>query len=235
MGRWSASHWKTATFGWLAFVIVSFAVGIAVPMQMIDQKDAAVGEAGKANKIIDEAFDLDKNGQGELVIIQSEDEDRRRSRLPRDDRRRRSRALSRLRAGREAALAAGRRERGSDLARPPRGADHLQPAGHVRRGRALHRLDRRRHRRRPEGPPGLLRRRGGRLDREGARQGDQRRDREGRADRARPDARDPAARARLGRLVGRAGARRADGRVRHVRARLAPQPARADGRRPSTR
>ena len=22
MGRWSASHWKTATFGWLAFVIV---------------------------------------------------------------------------------------------------------------------------------------------------------------------------------------------------------------------
>ncbi len=71
MGRWSASHWKTATFGWLAFVIVAFAVGIAVPMQMIDQKDAAVGEAGKANKIIDDAFDLTKNGQGELVIIQS--------------------------------------------------------------------------------------------------------------------------------------------------------------------
>ena len=62
MGRWSASHWKTATFGWLAFVIASFAVGIAVPMQMIEQKDAAVGEAGKANQIIDESFDLDKNG-----------------------------------------------------------------------------------------------------------------------------------------------------------------------------
>jgi putative drug exporter of the RND superfamily len=71
MGRWSAGHWKTATFGWLAFVIVAFAVGIAVPMQMIDQKDAAVGEAGKANKIIDDAFDLTKNGQGELVIVQS--------------------------------------------------------------------------------------------------------------------------------------------------------------------
>ena len=27
MGRWSASHWKTATFGWLAFVIASFAHG----------------------------------------------------------------------------------------------------------------------------------------------------------------------------------------------------------------
>ena len=25
--RWSAAHWKTATFGWLAFVIVAFAPG----------------------------------------------------------------------------------------------------------------------------------------------------------------------------------------------------------------
>ena len=23
MGRWSAAHWKTATFGWLAFVVVA--------------------------------------------------------------------------------------------------------------------------------------------------------------------------------------------------------------------
>jgi uncharacterized membrane protein YdfJ with MMPL/SSD domain len=71
MGRWSASHWKTATFGWLAFVIASFAMGIVVPMKMIEQKDAAVGEAGKANKLIDESFDLDKNGLGELVIVRS--------------------------------------------------------------------------------------------------------------------------------------------------------------------
>ena len=27
MGRWSADHWKTATFGWLAFVVVAFALG----------------------------------------------------------------------------------------------------------------------------------------------------------------------------------------------------------------
>jgi hypothetical protein len=25
MGRWSAAHWKTATFGWLAFVLVASA------------------------------------------------------------------------------------------------------------------------------------------------------------------------------------------------------------------
>jgi RND superfamily putative drug exporter len=72
MGGWSASHWKTATFGWLAFVIAAFAVGIAVPMQQLEQKDSAVGEAGKANKIIDDAFNLDRNGQGELVIVQSQ-------------------------------------------------------------------------------------------------------------------------------------------------------------------
>ena len=27
MGRWSAAHWKNATFGWLAFVFVAFALG----------------------------------------------------------------------------------------------------------------------------------------------------------------------------------------------------------------
>ena len=27
MGRWSAAHWKTATFGWLALVVVAFGVG----------------------------------------------------------------------------------------------------------------------------------------------------------------------------------------------------------------
>src|SRR5947207_7722633 len=27
MGHWSASHWKTATFGWLALVVVAFGIG----------------------------------------------------------------------------------------------------------------------------------------------------------------------------------------------------------------
>ena len=72
MGRWSARHRKTAIFGWLAFVVASFAVGVAVlPMQTIEPKDAAVGEAGEANRIIDAAFDLDKTGLGEFVVIQS--------------------------------------------------------------------------------------------------------------------------------------------------------------------
>ena len=28
MGRWSATHWKTAVFGWLAFVVGSVVLGI---------------------------------------------------------------------------------------------------------------------------------------------------------------------------------------------------------------
>jgi RND superfamily putative drug exporter len=32
-GRWSARHRKTAIFGWLAFVIVSIAIGSAVGIQ----------------------------------------------------------------------------------------------------------------------------------------------------------------------------------------------------------
>ena len=37
MGRWSAYHWKTATFGWLAFVIVVFALGGLAGTKSIDQ------------------------------------------------------------------------------------------------------------------------------------------------------------------------------------------------------
>src|SRR3954447_10300045 len=36
MGRWSASHWKTATFGWLAFVAAAFVIGNLVGTNTID-------------------------------------------------------------------------------------------------------------------------------------------------------------------------------------------------------
>src|SRR6188474_1374345 len=39
MGRWSASHRKTAIFGWLAFVVAAFAVGMAIPTQKIDEAE----------------------------------------------------------------------------------------------------------------------------------------------------------------------------------------------------
>ena len=70
MGRWSAKHRKTAIFGWLAFVIASFAIGTAVGMVTIDQNDVNVGEARKADHIVrDAGFKLDE--QSEYVLVQS--------------------------------------------------------------------------------------------------------------------------------------------------------------------
>jgi uncharacterized membrane protein YdfJ with MMPL/SSD domain len=71
MGRWSAHHRKTAIFGWLAFVVVAFAIGIAMPMQTIDEADWNVGEARTGDHIIrDGGFALDE--QAEFVLIQSD-------------------------------------------------------------------------------------------------------------------------------------------------------------------
>ncbi|HEY6031842.1 MAG TPA: MMPL family transporter [Gaiellaceae bacterium] len=68
MGRWSAGHWKTATFGWLAFVLVAFAVGGAVGMKSIDSNAAGPGESGRMDKILNDGF---KQPAGESVLIQS--------------------------------------------------------------------------------------------------------------------------------------------------------------------
>ena len=67
-GRWSASHWKTATFGWLAFVIVAFMIGGAVGTVRIDPEDAIPGESGRMTQILDEGF---QQPAGESVLIQS--------------------------------------------------------------------------------------------------------------------------------------------------------------------
>jgi RND superfamily putative drug exporter len=70
MGRWSASHWKTAVFGWLAFVVAAVAVGQVVGQKTIDQNDTAVGESKKAAHILrDAGFEADP--QTEIVLIQS--------------------------------------------------------------------------------------------------------------------------------------------------------------------
>ena len=68
MGRWSASHWKTATFGWLAFVVVAVALGGAVGTTSIDQSTAGPGESGRMNRILDAGF---KPQAAENVLVQS--------------------------------------------------------------------------------------------------------------------------------------------------------------------
>ena len=67
MGRWSAAHWKAATFGWLAFVVVSFALGGMVGTTNVDQNAAGPGQSGRMNRILDDGF---KQPAGENVLIQ---------------------------------------------------------------------------------------------------------------------------------------------------------------------
>ncbi len=68
MGRWSADHWKTATFGWLAFVILAFGLGGLAGMKTIDPNAPGPGEAGRMDRILDAGF---KQPAGESVLVQS--------------------------------------------------------------------------------------------------------------------------------------------------------------------
>src|SRR5258708_18243061 len=68
MGRWSAAHWKTATFGWLAFVIVAFGLGTAIGVNNVDPNAPGPGESGRMDKILDDGF---KQPADESVLIRS--------------------------------------------------------------------------------------------------------------------------------------------------------------------
>jgi uncharacterized membrane protein YdfJ with MMPL/SSD domain len=68
-GRWSASHWKTATFGWIAFVIAAVVIGSAVGTKQLGDNDGIPGESGRMEKILDESF---QRPAGETVLIQSD-------------------------------------------------------------------------------------------------------------------------------------------------------------------
>jgi RND superfamily putative drug exporter len=70
MGRWSASHWKTAVFGWIAFVLLAVVAGGMIGSKKIDQRDSNTGQAHKADQILKQAgFQADP--QTEIVLVQS--------------------------------------------------------------------------------------------------------------------------------------------------------------------
>jgi uncharacterized membrane protein YdfJ with MMPL/SSD domain len=68
MGRWSATHWKTATFGWLALVLVAFAAGNIAGTKTIDPNTSGPGQSGRMDRILDAGFKLPAN---ESILIQS--------------------------------------------------------------------------------------------------------------------------------------------------------------------
>jgi uncharacterized membrane protein YdfJ with MMPL/SSD domain len=67
MGRWSARHRKTAILGWIAFVVIAFAVGNAVGTQKPDHQDY-IGDSGQAARLFDNHFPKKADEQ---VIIQA--------------------------------------------------------------------------------------------------------------------------------------------------------------------
>jgi uncharacterized membrane protein YdfJ with MMPL/SSD domain len=68
VGRWSASHWKTATFGWLAFVVAAVVIGGAIGTKQLNDDDGIPGESGRMEKILDKEFE---RPAGETVLVQS--------------------------------------------------------------------------------------------------------------------------------------------------------------------
>ena len=67
MGRWSASHWKTAVFGWLAFVIVAVVARHRRRARRTStSNDTNVGQSKRADHILrDAGFQADP--QTEIV------------------------------------------------------------------------------------------------------------------------------------------------------------------------
>ena len=68
-GRWSAAHWKTAAFGWIAFAVLAVAVGSAVGAKQMKSWAIANGESRRAEQILDRAnFKIPAR---ESVLVQS--------------------------------------------------------------------------------------------------------------------------------------------------------------------
>ena len=70
MGRWSSRHRKKAFWGWLAFVILAFAIGNAIGSTQISDVDQNTGESREAEAALDRAG---LRPHSEVVFIQSDE------------------------------------------------------------------------------------------------------------------------------------------------------------------
>jgi uncharacterized membrane protein YdfJ with MMPL/SSD domain len=68
MGRWSAGHWKTATFGWIAFVVAAFVIGQQIGTKHLDPNKTGSGESGHVEAVLGDRY---KQSQVEDVLVQS--------------------------------------------------------------------------------------------------------------------------------------------------------------------
>ncbi len=68
-GRWSAAHWKTATFGWLALVAIAVVLGQALGTVKLTEAQQATGESARAETVL-EGSGLHRTAS-ESVLVQS--------------------------------------------------------------------------------------------------------------------------------------------------------------------
>jgi RND superfamily putative drug exporter len=69
MARWSGQHRKKAFFGWLAFVVIAFAIGNSVGSKEIAELDDFSGESARAERALDRAG---LRPVEEVVLVQSD-------------------------------------------------------------------------------------------------------------------------------------------------------------------
>ena len=70
MGRWSASHWKNAVFGWLAFVVALVAIGTFVGTKHIDRTTRTSARRTRPTRSCS-TRDSQIDPQTEFVLVQS--------------------------------------------------------------------------------------------------------------------------------------------------------------------
>jgi hypothetical protein len=68
-GYWSATHRKTAIFGWLGFVVLAFMVGNAITQKTIHGADDFSGESGRAEHAL---YDSGLRPNDENILVQSD-------------------------------------------------------------------------------------------------------------------------------------------------------------------
>ncbi len=232
-GRWSAAHWKTATLGWVAFVVVAVVLGKVAGTVMLTDAEQSTGEAARAQAILQRrrllAARRRERARAEPLA------DGERPGVSRDDRARCDEAARAARSA-ERPLAVRSRRRRGDLEGPPLGARPV--LDHGRRSESRH-----------EGPAGARRGRPAagaepRLHGRGVRlrereQGAERHARpglsQGRAALGADHLPHPALRVRRVRRSRRAGAARLHGRARLDRDRRPDQPRLARIRRDELR
>ena len=119
---WSAAHRKAVVRGWLAFVLVAFALGSLAGMVQLKAVEAENGQSRLADQTQAQQFPRER--AGEEVLIENPERSARRHRLSRGlDRSRR--APVKHPVGRGDQVAACPRQRGADLEERSRRAGDL--------------------------------------------------------------------------------------------------------------